>query len=238
MLIIPAIDIKKGQCVRLIQGKKNQETVYSPDPSAMARRWEAQGAELIHVVDLDGAFDGRPKNLEAVKQILAAINIPIQLGGGIRDISTIEALINLGVARVILGTKVITDPDLIKMACDRFEDRIVVGIDAQDGYVAIRGWQEVTASKAIPLAHQVEAMGVSRIIFTDIARDGCMSGPNFASIEKMVKGVHLEIIASGGISALEDIKKLKRIGVAGCIIGKALYEGRFDLKEAVSVDSE
>ncbi len=234
MIVIPAIDIKDGRCVRLLQGRKDAVTVYSDDPVSMARKWVDSGAELIHVVDLDGAFTGEQKNFEKIKAIRDAIDIPIQVGGGIRDTERIEKLINLGIDRVIIGTAAANKPDMIKDVCERFPGKVLVGVDAKDGKVAIKGWEEITALSAIDFAKQMQDSGVSAIIYTDISRDGMLTGPNIEAMRQMVNVLEIPVIASGGISRLEDIKTLMQIrGLWGVITGKALYEGRVDLREAI-----
>ena len=241
MIVIPAIDLKNGQCVRLEQGLMEKDTVYSDDPAAMARHWQDEGGELLHLVDLDGAFAGVPKNREAIKAIVAAVDIPTELGGGIRDLETIEAYLALGVERVILGTVAKENPPLVAEACRRFAGRILVGIDARDGMVAVRGWAELTAKKAIDLAKEMEDLGVTAIIYTDIARDGMMQGPNLAATAALARAISIPVIASGGVSCLDDIRNLLQIesaGIAGVITGKAIYKGSLNLREAVALTKE
>jgi phosphoribosylformimino-5-aminoimidazole carboxamide ribotide isomerase len=238
MIVIPAIDLKNGQCVRLEQGLMEKDTVYSDDPAAMARHWQDEGGELLHLVDLDGAFAGIPKNRAAIQAIVAAVDIPTELGGGIRDLETIEAYLELGVGRVILGTVAKENPALVAEACRRFPGRIVVGIDAKGGLVAVRGWAEVTAKKAIELAHEMEGFGVSAIIYTDIARDGMLQGPNLEATAALAEAITIPVIASGGVSSLDDIRNLLQIeasGIAGVITGKAIYNGALKLREAVAL---
>lgn len=238
MIIIPAIDIKGGRCVRLLQGRMDAETVFSDDPSAMARQWADQGAEIIHVVDLDGAVEKTPKNLDAVRRILDSVQIPVQVGGGIRTAENIQAFLDLGVKRVIIGTEAIRNPDLVTDACKAFPDRIVVGIDARDGWAAIEGWTETTRVRAVDLARRFEDSGIAAINFTDIHRDGMQTGPNIAETRRMAESVSIPIVASGGVSTLDDIRNLlplQSAGVVGVITGKALYSGTLDLKEAISV---
>lgn len=238
MIIIPAIDIKGGRCVRLLQGRLDAETVFSDDPSAMARQWAEQGAEIIHVVDLDGAVEKTPKNLDAVRRILDSVQVPVQIGGGIRTPENIQAFLDLGVKRVIIGTEAIRNPDLVTDACKAFPDRIVVGIDARDGWAAIEGWTETTRVRAVDLARRFEDSGVAAINFTDIFRDGMQTGPNIAETRRMAESVSIPIVASGGVSTLDDIRNLlplQSAGVVGVITGKALYSGTLDLKEAISV---
>lgn len=215
-----------------------KDTVYSDDPAAMARHWQDEGGELLHLVDLDGAFAGVPKNREAIQAIVAAVDIPTELGGGIRDLETIEAYLELGVERIILGTVAKENPPLVAEACRRFTGRILVGIDARDGMVAVRGWAELTAKKAVDLAKEMEDLGVTAIIYTDIARDGMMQGPNLAATAALAKAISIPVIASGGVSSLDDIRNLLRIesaGIAGVITGKAIYNGSLNLREAVAL---
>ncbi|MDT8443845.1 MAG: 1-(5-phosphoribosyl)-5-[(5-phosphoribosylamino)methylideneamino]imidazole-4-carboxamide isomerase [Desulfuromonadales bacterium] len=241
MIVIPAIDLKEGKCVRLEQGLMEKDTVYSDNPAAMARHWQDEGGELLHLVDLDGAFAGVPKNREAIQAIVAAVDIPTELGGGIRDLATIEAYLNLGVDRVILGTVAKENPALVAEACRRFPGRIVVGIDAKGGLVAVRGWAEVTEKKAIDLAREMEGFGVTAIIYTDIARDGMMQGPNLEATAALAEAISIPVIASGGVSSLDDIRNLLQIeafGVAGVITGKAIYTGSLNLREAVALTKQ
>jgi len=236
MIIIPAIDLKDGKCVRLLQGRKEAVTVYSDNPVSVAEHWVNLGAELLHIVDLDGAFTGQQRNLEVIKAIRKAIRIPVQAGGGIRDVSTVEMLITFGIDRVIIGTTAVSKPDAVKEMCDRFCGKVFAGIDAKDGMVAVRGWVKTTELKALDFAKKMESMGVAGIIYTDISRDGMLSGPNIEVIRKMVKGLGIPVIASGGVSSIEDIKSLMQIkNLWGVIIGKALYEGTLDLREAIKI---
>ncbi len=238
MIILPAIDLKGGQCVRLEQGLMEKDTVYSDDPAAMARHWQDEGGEFLHLVDLDGAFAGVPKNREAIEAIVAAVDIPTELGGGIRDLETIEAYLKLGVSRVILGTVAKENPELVAEACRRFPGQIVVGIDAKNGLVAVRGWAEVTEKKAIDMAREMEVFGVTAIIYTDIARDGMMQGPNLEATAALAEAISIPVIASGGVSSLDDIRNLLQIeasGIEGVITGKAIYDGALNLREAVAL---
>jgi phosphoribosylformimino-5-aminoimidazole carboxamide ribotide isomerase len=238
MIIIPAVDIKDGRCVRLLQGEMDRETVFSDDPTAMARRWEAQGAELIHLVDLNGAVDKQPRNRKTIEEILAGVRAPVQLGGGIRDIRTIEDYIQLGVARIVLGTEAIRRPDFVFQAAKAFPGRIVVGIDARDGYVAIEGWTQTTQTRAVDLARYFEDAGIAAINFTDIYRDGMQSGPNLEATRRLAEAVAIPVVASGGVSSIEDIHNLlplESAGVQGVITGKALYSGTLDLREAIAL---
>jgi phosphoribosylformimino-5-aminoimidazole carboxamide ribotide isomerase len=237
MLIIPAIDLKEGKCVRLEQGLMDKATVYSDDPATTAKHWEAQGAELLHVVDLDGAFAGVPKNLNAIKAIRGAVRMPIEVGGGIRDMATIRALVSIGIDRIILGTAAIENPAFVQEACGEFPGRIIVGIDARDGLVAIKGWAEVTKVKAIDLARQMQDRGVIAIIYTDIRRDGMLSGPNIEATKALAEALHIPVIASGGVHTMKDIENLLAVrfsGVSGVITGKAIYSGSLNLKEAIT----
>ncbi|CAG0950205.1 1-(5-phosphoribosyl)-5-[(5-phosphoribosylamino)methylideneamino]imidazole-4-carboxamide isomerase [Geobacter sp.] len=236
MIVIPAIDLKEGKCVRLEQGLMDKDTVFCDTPADQAREWERQGAELLHIVDLDGAFAGEPKNRASIEAIVKAIAIPTQLGGGIRDIPTIEAYLSLGIGRVILGTAAQRNPELVEEACRLFPGRIVVGIDAKNGMVAVQGWAEVTGVTAVDLAKRFEGYGVAAIIYTDIARDGMMQGPNIEATRALAEAISIPVIASGGVSSLKDIENLMAIeasGIAGAITGKAVYTGAINLAEAV-----
>lgn len=238
MIVIPAIDIKNGKCVRLLQGRMDAETVFSDDPAAMGSRWEEQGAELIHVVDLDGAVGKRPVNLETIRLIIDRVGVPIQVGGGVRDIETIRMYMEQGVSRVVIGTEAIKNPDLVKAACREFPDRIVVGIDAKGGKVAIEGWTKTTEVTAIELARQFEGCGVAAVNFTDIERDGMRTGPNLKETEKLARSISIPVVASGGVSSIEDIKNLlplEAAGVVGVITGRALYDGSLDLRAAIDI---
>ena len=238
MIIIPAIDLKEGRCVRLEQGLMEKDTVYSDDPAAQARIWQEQGGELLHIVDLDGAFAGVPKNRETIAAIVAALDIPTELGGGIRDLKTIEAYLDLGITRVILGTVAKENPQLVAEACRLFPGRIVVGIDAKDGKVAVRGWADVTEKRATELAREMEGFGVEAIIYTDIARDGMMQGPNIEATRQLAESISIPVIASGGVSSLKDLENLMAVessGVVGVITGKAIYTGALDLRAAVAL---
>jgi phosphoribosylformimino-5-aminoimidazole carboxamide ribotide isomerase len=236
VIIIPAIDLKDGKCVRLLQGKKEEVTVYSDDPAATARLWASLGAEMLHIVDLDGAFTGEQKNFEKISAIRKAINIPIEVGGGIRDVERIEKLLSLGVDRVIIGTSAAKNPDMVQKACEKYPGQVLVGIDAKDGKVAIRGWVEVTEFNAIEFARKMRDAGTAGIIYTDISRDGMLSGPNIEAMEKMVSAVNIPVIASGGVSKIDDIRNLMQINdLWGVITGKALYAGTMDLKQAIEI---
>ena len=238
MVVIPAIDIKNGRCVRLEQGRMDRETVFSDDPAAMARQWAAQGAALIHLVDLDGAVSKAPRNRAVIAAIVQAVNVPLQLGGGIRDLATIEMYFELGVERIVIGTEAIRNPTLLKDAGRRFPDRMVVGIDARNGLVAIEGWTETTGTTAIDLARRFEDCGLAAINFTDIHRDGMQTGPNIEATGQLARAVTIPVVASGGVSTLDDIRNLKPLeadGVTGVITGKALYSGTLDLKAAMAI---
>ena len=236
MEVIPAIDLRDGRCVRLYQGDYAQETVYSDDPVQVALRWQEAGAVRLHVVDLDGAARGEPANLEIMASIAGSTRMPIQLGGGIRSVETIERAIAMGAGRVVLGTSAVGDPGLVETACSRFgPEAIVVGVDARDGLVATRGWLESSGVAAIDLVHKMTSLGVTRFVYTDIARDGTMTEPNFQAIEDLMKATGAVVIASGGVSTLEHLGRLARLGVDGAIVGKALYEGAIDLREAIAV---
>jgi phosphoribosylformimino-5-aminoimidazole carboxamide ribotide isomerase len=240
MLIIPAVDIKNGKCVRLFQGRLDSETVFSDDPAAMAKRWENEGAEVIHVIDLDGAVEKSPKNLNSIERIIESVEAYIQVGGGIRTEKTAKMYLDLGVKRVIIGTEAIKNPNFVKDACKAFPDQIVVGIDARDGLVAIEGWTETTRIKDVDLARRFEDCGVAAINFTDIHRDGMETGPNIEATRRIAEAVSIPVVASGGVSTIEDIKKLmplEAVGVVGVITGRALYSGSLSLKEAIEVSN-
>ncbi|WP_069998103.1 1-(5-phosphoribosyl)-5-[(5-phosphoribosylamino)methylideneamino]imidazole-4-carboxamide isomerase [Cellulosilyticum sp. I15G10I2] len=233
MKLYPAIDLKDGNCVRLIQGDYNQVTVYGSNPAEMAKKWESLGGDYLHIVDLDGAKEGKGINDEAIREIVKAIAIPIELGGGIRTLEDIQDKLNMGVDRIILGSAAIKNKELVKQAIDTFgADKIVVGVDAKAGMVAIEGWLEVTNISALAFCKELELLGVKTVIYTDIAKDGMMQGPNIEETEKLVKATNLDVIASGGVSTLEDLRKLEAINVYGAIIGKALYIGAIQLEEA------
>lgn len=234
MRLYPAIDIKGGQCVRLRQGKFEDVQVYSDSPARMAEYWAAEGAEFLHLVDLDGALAGKLVNEEAIRAVTAAVKIPVELGGGVRTLENIEALRKLGVFRVILGTKAVEEPELVAQAVERFgPEHIAVGVDARDGLVATRGWESVSRLTAVELCRQMEEMGVRTVIYTDIARDGMLQGPNLAMTRKLAESTGLEVIASGGISCLADLEELEAAGIPGAILGKSLYEKKIDLREAL-----
>lgn len=235
MEIIPAVDIKDGRCVRLYQGDYGQETVFSEDPVAVASSWQAQGASRIHLIDLDGAASGEICNRAVVEAIVKQVGVPVQLGGGIRDEATVSSLLGIGVGRVILGTVAVEQPELVERLCGKFGEAIVVGIDARDGHVAIHGWQKGTGVSALELCRRMADMGVRRLIYTDIKRDGTLTGPDFKAIAELVGSLDLPVIAAGGISTLGHLRKLGGLGVEGAIVGKALYTGDIDLREALAI---
>ncbi len=238
MILFPAIDLKDGACVRLKLGEMSQATVFNTDPAAQSRDFEAQGFEWLHIVDLNGAFAGRPVNGAAVEAILAAIAMPVQLGGGIRDMATIEAWLEKGIRRVILGTVAVRDPALVRAACARFPGRIAVGIDAKGGKVAVEGWAETSELSAIELAKRFEDAGVAAIIYTDIDRDGVLMGLNLAGTVELARATRIPVIASGGLASIEDVKALlepEHAMLEGAITGRALYDGRIDAKAALAL---
>lgn len=237
MIIYPAIDLKEGQCVRLVQGRAEDKTVYSQNPAQVARGFEEQGATFLHVVDLDGAFEGRPANLAAIRAIAGAISIPFQVGGGLRTRENVLTLLQAGANRVIIGTRAVKSPKFIAELIEEFgPERIVLGVDARDGMVATEGWVETSTLKATELGRRMMEIGVINAVYTDVSRDGLLQGPNLDSIREMTIGTGLKIIASGGVSSLENIRQLREmeaLGVSGAIIGKALYEGKIILSEAL-----
>ncbi|BAI73517.1 phosphoribosylformimino-5-aminoimidazole carboxamide ribotide [Azospirillum sp. B510] len=238
MIIYPAIDLKDGACVRLLRGEMSQATVFNTDPGEQARLFQSQGFEWLHLVDLNGAFEGKPVNGAAVESILKSVTIPVQLGGGIRDLETIGMWLEKGISRVILGTVALRDPELVKAACREFPGRVAVGIDAREGYVAVAGWAETSDIKALDLALKFEDCGVAAIIYTDINRDGAMGGVNVESTSDLAFHLTTPVIASGGVSSIEDLKALKveeDTGIEGVICGRALYDGRIDPKEALAL---
>ncbi|NLM04265.1 MAG: 1-(5-phosphoribosyl)-5-[(5-phosphoribosylamino)methylideneamino]imidazole-4-carboxamide isomerase [Clostridiales bacterium] len=231
MLIYPAIDIKDGKCVRLTQGDFNEEKVYFNNPAKVAKIWEDKGAKILHIVDLDGALEGRSKNLDVIQEIVKSVNIPVQLGGGIRSLDTIRELLDMGVDRVILGTKALEDKEMVKKAVDLYGGRIVIGIDAKDGYVAVEGWTKTSEIKALDFALEMEKIGVKTIVYTDISKDGMLMGPNFQATGELNEKVDMDVIASGGVGSIDDVRTLSKMNLAGVIIGKALYEGKIDLEK-------
>jgi len=237
MLLIPAIDLMGGKCVRLMQGRAGTETVYSDDPVATARRWESEGAPMLHVVDLDGALGGSLRNFDAVRAIVQTVDIPVEFGGGVRDAATLARVLETPLRRVVLGTKA-CEEEFLRAAVGQYGDRIAVGIDARDGLVAVKGWQESTAFEAPYFARQVEALGVRTVIFTDVAADGTLEGPRTDSLEAVLHAVSCDVIASGGVGSLDDIRMLQRYerdGLTGVIVGKALYSGAVTLADALEV---
>jgi len=238
MLIIPAIDLKGGRCVRLLRGEMSAETVYGDDPVAMGRRWVAEGAEYLHVVDLDGAVSGQPVNGAAIAALCTALPIPIEVGGGVRTVERAAELLQAGVDRVIFGTVALTRPEVVAEACRRYPGRVVVGIDARDGRVAVQGWTETSAVTAIDLARRVEAQGAARVIYTDISRDGTQQGVNVAATRALAAAIGIPVIASGGVGSLDDVRALlpcESDGVDAVIVGRALYTGAVKLGDAIAV---
>jgi phosphoribosylformimino-5-aminoimidazole carboxamide ribotide isomerase len=236
MLIIPAIDLKDGRCVRLSQGRMDQETIYSENPVEMAKHWESKGAERLHVVDLNGAVTGKPFHRSLIEEIVRSIHIPVEIGGGIRDLTTIEDYIHTGAGWVILGTAALRNHHLLTEACRQFPGKVILGIDAKGGKVAVEGWKEVATMEAIELARRFEGIGLSAIIFTDIERDGMGTGLNFESTRNLSRSTSIPVIASGGVSRIEDIEhllELEKDRVIGVIVGRALYTGSLDLEEAM-----
>ncbi|HRC26712.1 MAG TPA: 1-(5-phosphoribosyl)-5-[(5-phosphoribosylamino)methylideneamino]imidazole-4-carboxamide isomerase [Alphaproteobacteria bacterium] len=241
MILYPAIDLKGGQCVRLVQGDMDRVTIYNPDPVAQARTWESAGFSWIHIVDLDGAVGGAPANAHAVRNILAQVRIPIQLGGGIRTRAQVEHWLKAGVSRVILGTAAVRDPDMVRASCAAFPGRIVLGLDTRGAYVAVDGWTELSDLPAVDLAREMEKAGVSAIIHTDIARDGTGNGPNLVETRALARAVGIPVIASGGVGSLEDLRAVRAAsadGVSGVILGRALYDGRITPAQALAIAGE
>jgi len=240
MLIIPAIDLKEGCVVRLFQGDFTESTVYSKDPVKTAKHWIRQGAQMLHVVDLDGASLGEPKNLDVLKEIIKNVTIPVQFGGGVRSLESISLILEIGCGRVILGTKAALDRDFLERAFKKFANKIIVSIDAKDTLVAIKGWQEDCGKKDLfEFASDLKQIGFKELVYTDISKDGTLKGPNIKNIKALLKQTGMRVIASGGVSSLDDIRKLKSLeksGVTAVIVGKALYEGRFTLAEAIALN--
>ena len=236
MILFPAVDIHDGKCVRLRQGKLDEQTIYG-DPVAMAKKWEAAGAQYLHIVDLDGAFTSESKNLATVEEMVKSVAIPIQLGGGIRTLADIEKRLSLGVSRVIIGTTAVKQPEVVAQAVREFGSKIAVGIDARDGKVLVRGWVEDSGLEAVAFAGEMKALGVETVIYTDISRDGMLEGPNVEATREMVS-TGLQIIGSGGVGTLEHIRQLKEIGVYGVIVGKALYAGTVNIEEALKLEKQ
>ena len=238
MIVIPAVDIKGGKCVRLEQGFMNRETIFSDHPEEMALQWEGKGAERLHLVDLDGAVHGRPINKSVIKKVVDRVSIPVQLGGGIRELDTIEEYINLGIDQIIIGTAAYKDPKLVKAACKRYPGRVILAIDSRDNHVSIEGWTEPTSITSIDLAKRFEDMGIAAIIYTDIDRDGTKRGLDIDAIRRFASNINVPIIAAGGISLLgdiEDMLELEGDGVSGIIIGRALYDGSIKLEQAIGI---
>lgn len=241
MIIFPAIDIRGGKCVRLLKGDFAKETVFSDKPEDMAKKWQAQGAAFLHLVDLDGALKGKSQNLVTVEKILAAVDIPVELGGGIRTMENIDEVLKLGVRRVILGSVAVRSPELVREACAKYGDRIVVGIDAKDGIVAVDGWGVSGNVEATALAKEMKKAGVKTIIYTDISRDGTLAGVNVEATAKLARESGVNIVASGGVKSIDDIKALKpyeKDGIEGVIVGKSIYMGTLDLAEAIAIASK
>ena len=235
MEVIPAIDLRGGRCVRLYQGDYLQETIYSEDPLAVAHQWQEQGASRLHLVDLDGAAQGYPANLDIIAAILAQSNIPVQVGGGIRSPSSAQQLLDLGVDRVVIGTAAVRNPDLVRQLCqDHGSPRVVVAVDARDGLVAVQGWQEKTSVTAVELGKQMAELGVERLLYTDISRDGTLSEPNFDANAQLVESTGLAVLASGGVASLDHITRLSGTGVEGVIVGRSLYTGDVELPAAIA----
>ena len=232
MEVIPAIDIRHGKCVRLYQGDYSRETVYSDDPVSTALQWKAHGARRLHVVDLDGAVAGVPVNAQVIRRIMAATGLPVQLGGGIRTMDTIAKVLSLGVQRVILGTVAIENPSLVEIACGRFGEAIIVGVDAKDGYISIKGWTQSSSLTASELVRNMAKLGARRFIYTDVSRDGTLTEPNFEAVAEFLSHTNLPIIAAGGIASVDHLRRLAKLGVEGAIVGRALYTGDINLAEA------
>lgn len=235
MLIFPAIDIKDNKCVRLLQGDFDKVNIYGNDPSLMAKKWEDKGAKFLHIVSLNGARGEGNVNDESIKKLLSTVNIPIQMGGGIRSKERVKELLDLGVNRVILGSVAIKDKELLKDLISQYKEKIVVSVDAKNGKVAAQGWEEVSDINSLDFCKELEKIGVKTIVYTDISKDGMMIGPNFDIYEKLSKETNLDIIASGGVTSIEDVKKLKAMDLYGVIIGKSLYENKIDLKEVLDL---
>ena len=240
MIIFPAIDMRQGKCVRLLQGRAEQETVYFEDPVAVARRWEAEGAAWLHLVDLDGAMSEGSRNREIAKRIFAALRIPVQFGGGVRAMEDVEEILDAGAARAIVGTAAVQHPEFLAEALQRFGERMVVGIDARDGFVATHGWNEVGSLEAVAFAKTLARSGVQRVVYTDISKDGMLVGPNLEASKRLAIESHLKVVASGGVASLDDLRALHGLetaGIEGAIVGKALYERCFTLQEAIAAGS-
>jgi len=233
MIILPAIDIKDGRCVRLYQGDFTQLTTYDVDPANVAQRWQSCGASWLHIIDLDGAASGHPVNVESIKKIRASTSLHIELGGGMRTLEDISHMLDLGIDRVILGTVALTDRSLLMKALERWEEQIAVGLDARKGSVAISGWHETSRVHATSLASELYVNGVQRFVYTDIARDGALTGPNIQELKEIQRTIACSLIASGGVSSMDDLRSLAAVGIEGAIVGKALYTGKIDLADAI-----
>jgi len=235
MIVFPAIDIRDGKCVRLLKGEFDKETVYSDDPVEMALNWQSQGAKYIHIVDLDGARTGSQKNFEIIEKIINALDIPVQIGGGIRNLETARKIINAGAERIIIGTSAITEPYTLIEAINELEQKLVVGIDSKDGYVAIKGWEKMSARTTLDFAKEIELLGVKTIICTEISRDGTLQGPDIEGIKALVEQTEIDVVASGGVGCFNDLIKLREIGAAGAIVGKALYSGNITMEQIIEI---
>lgn len=233
MILYPAIDIYNGQCVRLKQGKFDDATVYFKNPLDAAKQWVDQGAQWLHVVDLNGAREGKPGNIKVIESIMTSFNIPVQIGGGIRTQDIAEIYLTMGAGRVVIGSAAFEDPDLMQILCTKFDTRIALGLDAKDGKVAVHGWEDTLEKEAIAVAHEFESQGLQHLIYTDISRDGMLTGPNFDGMQKMISATMVPVIASGGISTVDDLIKLKELGAEGAILGKSIYEKKIDLSDAL-----
>jgi len=234
MHIWPAIDLRDGKCVRLVQGDYDRETVFGDDPAAMAVRWVDEGAERLHLVDLDGARDGTPRNLDAIQGVLASVDVPCQLGGGIRDEEAIATLLEAGLAQLVVGTSALRDPAWFRRMCEQFPERLALGLDARDGLVATSGWTETSATPAAQLARQFSGAPLAAVVYTDIARDGMLQGVNLEEVARMQEVVDAPLIASGGVTTIDDVSRLTELGVAGCIVGRALYEESLSLPDLLA----
>lgn len=233
MIVFPAIDLKNGKCVRLLQGQKDAETIYFENPVEVAKMWESKGAQYLHLVDLDGAFEGQPKNMDVVKEIVETLNIPVELGGGIRNLEIAKNYIDIGVARIIIGTQAVKDFEFVEKLLSLYDEKVCVSIDAKNGIVCTEGWVENSNMEALELASKLESLGLSTLVYTDISKDGMMTGPNFEMLNVLNNHLHMNIIASGGVSSVEDMKRLEAMGLYGAITGKALYEGTIDLEKLI-----
>lgn len=233
MQVIPAIDLKGGRCVRLVQGRPDKEIVYSQEPVEVARRWEGEGAKFLHIIDLDGAFSGKPGNLDIVGEIIRAVGLSVELGGGLRTTPAIQAVLDLGVERVIVGTRALKSPGWLSRICDKFPQRIALAIDAREGLVATHGWSKVSRTPALEQVRKLEGLSLAAIIYTDTARDGTLSGPNLSATLEVAQEARFPVFAAGGISSLKDVKALAQLPIAGMVIGRALYEGSIILCEAI-----